>query len=69
MVRLVVDTSEVYETREAAQVLGIGYATLFRWIKRGRLIPWKFGRRTYIPRSEIERLKKGQNENTQDALG
>lgn len=57
MTKLIVDTSEVYGTNEAAGLLGIGYATLYRWVKDGKLIPLRIGGRTFIPKSEVERLK------------
>ncbi|GAI75046.1 unnamed protein product [marine sediment metagenome] len=57
MTKLIVDTEEIYETNEAARLLGIGYATLYRWIKDGKLIPLRIGGRTFIPKSEVERLK------------
>lgn len=46
----------VYDTNEAASLLGIGYATLYRWIKEGKLVPLRVGGHTLIPKSEIERL-------------
>jgi excisionase family DNA binding protein len=57
MTKLVVDTAEIYDTTEAARLLGIGYATLYRWIKDGKLIPLRISGRTLIPKSEVERLK------------
>ena len=57
MTKLILDTAEVYDTNEAARLLGIGYATLYRWIKESKLIPLRIGGRTFIPKSEIERLK------------
>ena len=47
----------VYETTEAARLLGIGYATLYRWIKAGKLTPIRIAGRTLIPKSEIARIK------------
>lgn len=58
MPRLTIDSDDFYEPKEAANALGIGYATLYRWIKDGKLIPFKFRRLTYIPKSEVERLLK-----------
>ncbi len=57
MTKLIVDTAEVYETTEAALILGIGYATLYRWIKEDKIIPLRVGGRTLIPKSEVERHK------------
>jgi len=56
--KIVVDTGEVYDAAEAARLIGIGYATLYRWIKGGKVIAIKLAGRTLIPRSEVERLKK-----------
>ena len=58
MPKITIDTNEIYETSEAAQLIGIGYATLYRWIKAGKLIPIRIAGRTLIPKSEIERIKK-----------
>ncbi len=58
MVKIIVDTGEVYDAAEAANLIGIGYATLYRWIKAGKLICVKLAGRTLIPKSEIERLQK-----------
>jgi len=57
MAEVIVDIPELHSPPEAAQLLGIGYATVFRWIKSGKIIPIRIGGRTLIPQSEIERLK------------
>lgn len=58
MVKIVIDLPDLYDTNEAADLLGIGYATLYRWIKAGRIIPVRGDGRTFIPKSEIERVKR-----------
>jgi len=58
MAKLVVDLEEVYELDEAATALDIGIATLFRRMKKGDIIPIRLSGRTYIPKSEVERLIK-----------
>ena len=60
MPKIVIDTDELYETKEAAELIGIGYATLYRWIKKGRLVPVRVAGRTLIPKYEIERLRNTQ---------
>ncbi|MBA7540556.1 hypothetical protein ES705_32855 [subsurface metagenome] len=55
---------DLYDTNEAARVLGIGYATLYRWIKAGKLIPVRVDKRTLIPKSEIDRLQQNSKEVT-----
>ncbi|MBA7486176.1 hypothetical protein ES707_21729 [subsurface metagenome] len=56
----------VYETTEAAQLIGISYATLYRWIKAGKLMPIRIAGRTLIPKSEVERLKSEENKEAID---
>ena len=56
--KIVIETDEVYELNEAATLLQIGIATLFRWMRDGKVVPFKLGGRTFIPKSEVERLKK-----------
>jgi len=65
MVKIVVDTDEVLTLAEAAKELDIGIATLFRWMKKGKIRPLPLRNHTYIPRSEIKKLKEenGQKEN------
>jgi len=52
------DTDGQYELEQAARELGIGIATLYRWMRKGDIIPIRIYRRTFIPKSEVERLKK-----------
>ena len=65
--KIVIDTDEVYELEEAAQLLGIGIATLFRWMKKGQIIPLRLSNRTFIPKSEIERLNKRNKQAAESA--
>ena len=50
----------IYETTEAAKLIGISYATLYRRIKAGKITPIRIAGRTLIPKSEIERLIAGR---------
>jgi len=58
MVKIIIDIPDLHDTNEASKLLGIGYTTLYRWIKAGKIIPVRGDGRTLIPKSEIERLKK-----------
>ena len=58
MPKLIVDTAELFELEEAATALGISIATLFRRLKKGEVIPVRLSGRTFIPKSEVERLTK-----------
>ena len=70
MAQIVLNLPDLYEPNEAARMLGIGYVTVYRWIKVGKLIPVRIeglkNGRTLIPKSEIERLNK-RNEQAAEA--
>ncbi len=59
-VRIMVSIDNVYETTEAAQKLQIGYATIYRWIKKGKIIPIRIAGRTLVPKSEVDRILREQ---------
>ena len=57
MTKIAVDTGEVYGATEAARLIGISYATIYRWVKAKKLIVVKLAGRTLVPKSEVERIK------------
>ena len=58
MVKFVIESSDLFDVVEAAKLLKVGYATIFRWIASGKIIPVRMDNRTLISRSEVERLKR-----------
>ena len=56
MAKILLDTDSLFDTTEASQMLGMGYATLYRWISRGKIVPIRVMGRTLIPQSEIDRI-------------
>jgi excisionase family DNA binding protein len=58
MVKFVIESEDLFDVEEAAGLLGIGYATVYRWISSKKIIPVRMDNRTLIPRSEVERLKR-----------
>ena len=53
-----VELQDVHDVDEAATLLGLGVATVWRWIKSGKISAVRISGRTLVPVSEIERLKK-----------
>ena len=49
---------EAYGPEEAAKLLGKGIATIWRWIRSGKMLAVRIGGRTLIPEREVERLQK-----------
>ncbi len=52
---------DAYGPEETAKLLGRGIATVWRWIRDGKILTVRVGGRTLIPEKEIERLKKEQD--------
>jgi excisionase family DNA binding protein len=52
--------ADAYGPEEAAKLLGKGEATIWRWIRSGKMLVVKIGGRTLIPEREVERLQKGR---------
>lgn len=57
MSKFLLDTDELFNPPEAAKMIGIGYATLYRWIKKELIFPVRIAGQTLIPKSEIDRVK------------
>ncbi len=53
--------ADAYGPEEAANLLGKGVATIWRWIRSGRILAVRIGGRTLVPKGEIERLLKGRD--------
>ena len=57
MARIIIDTY-LYTPPEAAKLLNVGQATVYRLLKAGKLIPDTIAGRMLIPQSEIDRVLK-----------
>ena len=53
--------TDAYGPEETAKLLGKGIATIWRWIRDGKILAVRVGGRTLIPEKEIERVKKEQD--------
>jgi excisionase family DNA binding protein len=51
------ENNPLYTSTEAAAKLGITRMTVGRWVKSGRLVATKLGKRTFVAESEIRRLQ------------
>ena len=60
MVEIRIKTDEVVTVIEAARQLGRPKMTLYRWIHAGKIISIEFGGILFVPKAEVERLKKNR---------
>ena len=56
--KIIIDTEQVLEPAEAAKQIGVGYATIYRWMKSGKIIAIYVSGKALIPKSEIARFEK-----------
>lgn len=61
MTKVVVDMEEMHDVDETAQLLNKGVATIWRWIRDGKIKASKVAGRTLIHNAEVERLKSMDN--------
>ena len=52
-----VEIQDAYDVEEAAAILEVGVATIWRWIGKGKLSSFKVAGRTLITKREVERLQ------------
>lgn len=50
----------LYTVKQAAEILTLAEVTIRLWITQGKIKPVRLGRAIRIPRSEIDRLMKGE---------
>jgi excisionase family DNA binding protein len=50
------DNQAIYSYHQAAEKLGITETTLRAWAARGKIGVRRVGRRTFIPKAELDRL-------------
>jgi len=55
--KVTLNTNDAITIPEAAAQIGVTVMTIYRWVKRGRLIAIKLGAHTLIPISEVQRIK------------
>ena len=56
-----VDFPDLHSVEEAAELTGLGVATIWRWINKGKIITVKLEGRTLVPKSEVERINNDKN--------
>ena len=52
------EVEDGYGPEEAAEMLGKGIATMWRWLRDDKIAAVRIGGRVLIPKKEIERLRK-----------
>ncbi len=58
-----VKTDDLVSVADAAKILGRPRLTIYRWIDAGKIVGIKLGGIIFIPKSEVERLKKREINN------
>lgn len=62
MTEVTLKSTDLINITAAALELRVCRMTIYRWVKEGKILAVKFGKSTFIPKSEIERLKQKTSE-------
>jgi len=67
-IKIEVDIEDAYEVKEAALALGVGEATIWRWIRENTLHAVKLQGRTLITKKEVDAIKAARAPGYRDSL-
>jgi len=63
MAEIILESTDLTNVTTAALELHVTRMTIYRWANAGKILAVKFGKSTFIPKSEIERLNKKGGKN------
>ncbi len=56
--KIVVTTGDVVTVPRAAKELGVHHTTIYRWIEKGKIRPFRIGDQVFITIADLEALKE-----------
>ncbi len=62
------DEETYYNTKQVREIFNVCDATLNTWAKRGYLVPVKFGNKNIYPKTDIDRIRTGNRQQTVSAF-
>jgi len=66
-VEIRIKTDDIVSVAAAAEGLGKPRSTIYRWVGSGKMVSVRLGEIIFIPRSEVERLCKEQEQEKTEA--
>lgn len=56
--RIIISSDQLTTIPEAAKEIGVHFATLYRWLKKGKLHPIHIGNQDFLTIDEVKTLKE-----------
>ena len=56
--KITVSTGDLVSVPQAAKELGVHFATVYRWIDKGRIRPFRIGGQVFVTLDEVRQLKE-----------
>lgn len=56
--KITVTTEDLVSVPQAAKVLGVHFATVYRWIDKGIIHPFRIGGQVFVTVDEVKALKE-----------
>ena len=64
--KIVVTTEDVVTVPRAAKELGVHHTTIYRWIEKGKIRPFRMGDQVFITVADLEALKEQNKQDAED---
>jgi excisionase family DNA binding protein len=56
--KITISTDDLLSVPQAAKELGVHFATVYRWIDKGRIRPFRIGGQVFVTLEEVRQLKE-----------
>lgn len=61
--KITITAENLFTIPEAAKELGVHFVTLYRWINKGKVHPFRLAGQVFITTDDVEALKNEKNQN------
>ena len=59
--KITITTEDLVSVPQAAKELGVNFSTVYRWINKGKVHPFRIGGQVFITVDELKALKEERN--------
>ena len=61
--KVTVDVPDIVSMSDAAKEIGVHFTTVHRWVRSGKIHPFRIGGQLFLSQEEVEALKAERNNN------
>lgn len=64
--RITITTEDLVAIPQAAKEIGVNFSTIYRWIKNGKVRPFRIGAQVFLTVDDVKALKEEREATTED---